>query len=449
MPRRVQKGNTGGPLGTLKVVESTLLSTDDDDNIVLDPSGSGSVVSNDDVRVTSGTSSTDTTTGAIITSGGIGVSGDLNVGGELTAGGLDSLPIGTVTPAAANFTNFSVNGVLTNTSTSEAATVISSASGTVTHDYNTNTNFIHATPAGNFTANFTNVPTTDGTVITFNLIIYQGNPGRYASGVQINGTGETINWSNSTLPLPSFNKKEIQSFNLIRSGGSWTVTSSYISLGELRDGSSASRAAESGFALANEFKDALGLTSGFYWIQSATMPNPLQMYVDMTYEGGGYDFYAFNGTGTNVNKTNATNSGIALGLDLVYPRSKEHWRAMSDYVRNVIGSTNNDFFPTVYAVSRSTSGSAGSRSGNYTSDIMRDPNYYGTGTPDWGVPDGGRWWLRDSTFGEPNGDYTAYNFLGGYTFPNPYTGQDIGFNDVTGTNYQTGSYYLCSTNAKP
>jgi hypothetical protein len=211
-------------------------------------------------------------------------------------------------------------------------------------------------------------------------------------------------------------------------------------------GESPQNPATSGFNLKSVRPE---LPSGYYWIKTTGMPSALRMYVDMTEEGGGYDFYPMQGSGTSIGFTNGVHSGIALGLDLVYPRSKQHWIAMSNFVRNVLGSTGNEYFTTVYSVHRETSAGAGSRGGNYTGDIMRNPASYGTGAPDWRVPDGGRWWLRDTTFGEPNGDYTAYNFLGGYTLPNPYTGQDLQFNDVTGQNYVTGGYYLLSTNSKP
>ena len=82
---------------------------------------------------------------------------------------------------------------------------------------------------------------------------------------------------------------------------------------------------------------------------------------------------------------------------------------------------------------------------------MRDPRFYGTGTEDWRTGDGGRWWLRNSTFGEPNGDYAARAWLGlvagGYSMVG-YSGGDIGFNDGTAS-YLTGTSYLVSTNAKP
>lgn len=202
-------------------------------------------------------------------------------------------------------------------------------------------------------------------------------------------------------------------------------------------GLSASLPAPSGYWLAQN----QGGSSGFYWIKSPSMPSPLQMYVNMTQEGGGYDFYFITG-GPSFNNRSASHGGTALGLDFVYPRSKQHWQAMYEAVRDARPSgTIQDYFQTAYGVWSNSPG-------NYTSTIMRNSNFYGSGTTAWQVNDGGRWWLRDTTFSEPNGDYTAGVWLGGYGIADPYTGQDMGFNDLTG-GYFTGNYYLVSTNAKP
>lgn len=210
------------------------------------------------------------------------------------------------------------------------------------------------------------------------------------------------------------------------------------------DGSSSSNPAKSGWHLKLMYPSK---PTGWYWIQSESMPNPLQMYVDMTEDGGGYDFYFITG-GPSVNSVQSTNGGTSLGLDLVMPRSKYHWRAMSNAVYNVRpAGTYNDYFQTVYGVYSLTPG-------NYTGVIMRSTWYNPANAPAAGssghrVKDGGRWWLRDNTFSEPNGDYTAYGLLGGYTQPQyPYALTDIGFNDATG-GYYTGNYYLVSTNTKP
>jgi hypothetical protein len=214
----------------------------------------------------------------------------------------------------------------------------------------------------------------------------------------------------------------------------------WVSVGIL-DGSSQEAAAPSGQYIATNFPS---FTSGYYWIKSASMPNALRMYVDMTEESGGYDFYAFQGTGTPVSYITDTHSGKALGLELVMPRSKYHWRAMRNYVTNVLGSSDYTYFASVAGIYRSTG------SGSYTSYIMRNPTSYGSGAPDWRVLDGGRWWLRDTTYTEPNGDYTINGFLGdmarGSFTSGTYALGDLLFND--GGTYTTGAYYLVSTNAK-
>jgi hypothetical protein len=76
---------------------------------------------------------------------------------------------------------------------------------------------------------------------------------------------------------------------------------------------------------------------------------------------------------------------------------------------------------------------------------MRDPNSYAGGAPDWQVPDGGRWWLRDSVYGEPNGNYTNNGFLRLYQVTS--TGYINNFDDLGAA--ATSTTYLVSTNAKP
>ncbi len=216
------------------------------------------------------------------------------------------------------------------------------------------------------------------------------------------------------------------------------------------DGSTAQNAALSGVQLHFDYPS---LASGWYWIKSPTMPNALQMYVDMTEDGGGYDFYPIT-AGPSVSTVNVDNGGTALGLDIVYPRSKNHWKAMTNAVTSAISGNKNNagtatyasFFQTTYGVYRV--GTAGNGNGDYTSKIMRSAEYGGiTNAKDWRVKDGGMWWLSDVTYGEPNGDYGDNGLLGGGGMPNPYTLTNLTFNDLT-NNYPTGNYYMVSTNAK-
>ncbi len=214
------------------------------------------------------------------------------------------------------------------------------------------------------------------------------------------------------------------------------------------DGSSINFPAQSGYHLKMMYPSK---TSGFYWIKSPKMPTALSMYVDMTEEGGGYDFYFITG-GTSVTGVTQTNGGTSLGLDLVMPRSTYHWRAMVNAVNGQRpAGTFNDYFQTCYGVYSPTSNV------NDTTKLMRSDWYNPSGAPatsttNYRVKDGGRWWLRDNTFTQPSGDYTANGLLGlvaaGNTIANPYLLADIQFNDQT-ANYSTGNFYLVSTNLKP
>lgn len=215
------------------------------------------------------------------------------------------------------------------------------------------------------------------------------------------------------------------------------------------DGLTPQSAAISGLQLHYDYPS---YPSGWYWIKSAIMPNALQMYVDMTEDGGGYDFYPIT-AGPSATYITDANGGTPLGLDIVYPRSKYHWRAMSNAVNVMIaankagGGSYGSFFTTAYAVTRSTNtGNGGSN--NYSYKAMRSSDYGGaSNAPDWNVKDNGGWWLRDDiTYTEPNGDYTLNAFLSN-GMPNPYNLENIGFNDGNAS-YSTGNFYLVSTNAK-
>jgi len=218
--------------------------------------------------------------------------------------------------------------------------------------------------------------------------------------------------------------------------------------------------ASSGYELATRYA---WLPSGYYWIKNGNMPIPLQMYVDMTEEGGGYDFFPINNgvsvarayqVTADVNQSaGGWHSGIPLGLDRMYPRSKQHWIALSNFVQNIL-LQNVDTYHTTHMgpIYRETTGGDGSASGDYNllGVSMRNPRYYSDGVPDWKVPDNGRWWLRDTVFTEPNGDYGAYGHLRmRAAFPQPYTGQDLAFNDLSSYVGFTGANYIVSTNTKP
>ena len=61
--------------------------------------------------------------------------------------------------------------------------------------------------------------------------------------------------------------------------------------------------------------------------------------------------YAITG-GSSVNDARNNHSGTALGLDLVYPRSSYHWRAMVNFVRGQLGQTGGNLEVTSNAQER-------------------------------------------------------------------------------------------------
>jgi hypothetical protein len=191
------------------------------------------------------------------------------------------------------------------------------------------------------------------------------------------------------------------------------------------DGSSCDKAASDGWQLK---QDHPNLPSGDYSIKPGGTNPCITMYVDMTANGGGYDFYKVTGGSSGNYRTNSYS--CPAGTDISAPRSHEWWLIVENVYGRIYGSYN--AVPGVYRPDGS---------GTYVGCIMRS-SHYGSSCANWRVADGGRWWLRNSTFTEPNGDYPLNGWLGMYDAS--YTG-DIGFNDG-GSGYTSSGTYLCSTN---
>jgi hypothetical protein len=106
----------------------------------------------------------------------------------------------------------------------EVIEVINSTPGatasTVFYDFTTGSNWYHSSATTNYTANFTNVPTTDNRAITATIIINQGSTAYIPTSVQINSVSQTIKWSGGTAS-GNANQVDIVGFTFIRSGGSW------------------------------------------------------------------------------------------------------------------------------------------------------------------------------------------------------------------------------------
>jgi hypothetical protein len=172
--------------------------------------GFGTVISHGPVSITNSTGSTSASSGALVVTGGVGISASLNVGTDLGVSGLTTL----------TYTSEKLN---TKTSAGSA--------GTVTHDLSTGSIFYHSSISNNFTANITNVPTTNDRAIGVTFILAQGGTAYMANVLQIDGATQTIKWVNNSTPTGTANKVDIVGFSLIRTGSSWLVLGQYSTYG--------------------------------------------------------------------------------------------------------------------------------------------------------------------------------------------------------------------------
>lgn len=114
-------------------------------------------------------------------------------------------------------------GVVNFQTVSQTIVPLTGATGVVTHNLSNGAVFFHSSISANFTANFTNVPTTDDRGIGVALVLDQGGTGYLPTAVQINGASVTLRWAYNVVPTPSTNQVDTVSFTLIRTGATWYV----------------------------------------------------------------------------------------------------------------------------------------------------------------------------------------------------------------------------------
>jgi len=130
--------------------------------------------------------------------------------------------VGTLTSVAvsgnANVAGWFVSGQSQESFVSMGSVSYASA---VTHNLSLGATFYHTTASANFTANFTNVPTTAGRSVVVTLVIVQGATPYIPNVVQIEGTAQTIKWPGGIVPLGRANSTDVVSFALFRDSSSW------------------------------------------------------------------------------------------------------------------------------------------------------------------------------------------------------------------------------------
>jgi hypothetical protein len=134
--------------------------------------------------------------------------------------------------SSGSFISPSLSGTTTVQHLTEVVTSIVGATGTVVHDFNTGGSlYYHTNVADNFTANFVNMPTTDGRSYLVTLVVIQGNSAYIPHAVSIDGVSQNIFWAENVQPAGTANKKEFFSFTLLRNNASWTITASSTTFG--------------------------------------------------------------------------------------------------------------------------------------------------------------------------------------------------------------------------
>jgi len=151
--------------------------------------------------------------------------------GDKTFQTLDATAVGlgnvTNESKATMFTNPTFTGFATLAETTEVTSDLTGATGTVAHDLSNGAIFDHTSLAADFTANFTNVPTTANRTISIALILTQGGTAYMPTAVQIDGAAQTILWQGGSAPSGTASGTDVVSFTLVRSsGGAWKVIGS-------------------------------------------------------------------------------------------------------------------------------------------------------------------------------------------------------------------------------
>jgi len=145
------------------------------------------------------------------------------LGGGLDLNSNDITGIGNISITG----NLTVSGLTTLAETTEVTSDLTGATGVVVHNLDNGAVFDHTSLAADFTANFTNVPTTTNRTISVVLILSQGATAYIPTAVQIDGVAQTILWQGGSARTGTASGTDVVGFTLIRSsGGAWKIVGS-------------------------------------------------------------------------------------------------------------------------------------------------------------------------------------------------------------------------------
>lgn len=144
-----------------------------------------------------------------------------------TAGTLNNLSIGQASAAAGTFTTLTANNTTTLQQITEVLFQIGSYGTSQSSAFTNGDIFYLSGMTGNFTFNWTSVPTTSNRTLTLTLILAQGGTAYVPTTLQINGSGVGINWAGGVTPSGRASKIDIVSFYI------YNLSGSYVAVGQL------------------------------------------------------------------------------------------------------------------------------------------------------------------------------------------------------------------------
>ena len=166
-------------------------------------------------------------TGKVATSDGV----DIDIGGSLNAEGT-SVNFGSATISFSGATIGGLSGTIKDTveiGVAETFSTTNAASGVTSLDCNNGHIFYLTSPSGDVTANFVNLYLNDDYATSLTVVVNQGVTPREVTALQIEGTGQSINWQGGAAPTGTSNGIDVFSFTILRDSGS------YIVLGQMVD----------------------------------------------------------------------------------------------------------------------------------------------------------------------------------------------------------------------
>ncbi len=145
----------------------------------------------------------------------------------------NDLPYITNTSATYTMSTLVVNGPTTVRQTTEVVSTYTNPTGTVNFDWNNGAIYYISSMSSNFIANFSNVPTTANRSLVTTLILQQStNSANYTSTIRINSSTPVLRWPNASVPTPTSNRTEVESFTIYGNGlNTWYVMGQLTSFG--------------------------------------------------------------------------------------------------------------------------------------------------------------------------------------------------------------------------